>query len=45
VISAGPEADARFRIPMVPLWAVLSAFGWAQLLYGNSGTVGDSVGD
>jgi 4-amino-4-deoxy-L-arabinose transferase-like glycosyltransferase len=31
VVSAGPEADARFRTPLVPLLALLAAFGTQRL--------------
>jgi hypothetical protein len=27
-ISAGPEAASRFRVPLAPLLALLSAAGW-----------------
>jgi hypothetical protein len=28
ITSAGPEASSRFRVPMTPLLALLSAAGW-----------------
>jgi 4-amino-4-deoxy-L-arabinose transferase-like glycosyltransferase len=31
VISAGPEAASRFRVPLAPLLALLSAAGWQSL--------------
>jgi len=31
VISAGPEAASRFRVPLAPLLALLSAAGWQRL--------------
>jgi 4-amino-4-deoxy-L-arabinose transferase-like glycosyltransferase len=31
ITSAGPEASSRFRVPMMPLLAVLSAAGWQTL--------------
>lgn len=32
LMSAGPEANSRFRVPMIPALAVLSARGWLGLL-------------
>jgi len=31
IASAGPEASSRFRVPMMPLLALLSAAGWLSL--------------
>ena len=31
IISAGPEAASRFRVPLAPLLALLSAAGWQRL--------------
>jgi hypothetical protein len=31
IISAGPEAASRFRVPLAPLLALLSAAGWQSL--------------
>ena len=31
VISAGPEAASRFRVPLAPLLAILAAAGWESL--------------
>ncbi len=35
VISAGPEAASRFRVPLAPLLALLSAAGWQRLRNGR----------
>jgi 4-amino-4-deoxy-L-arabinose transferase-like glycosyltransferase len=32
IISAGPEAASRFRVPLAPLLALLSAAGWQRYL-------------
>lgn len=32
LMSAGPEANSRFRVPMIPALAVLAARGWQVLL-------------
>lgn len=31
VLSAGPEGEARFRVPAVPLLAIVAACGWSGL--------------
>lgn len=31
LVSAGPEASSRFRVPLAPLLALLSAAGWQRL--------------
>jgi hypothetical protein len=35
IISAGPEAASRFRVPLTPLLALLSAAGWQSLRKGR----------
>jgi len=35
VISAGPEGVARFRIPIMPLLALISAQGWGRRIAGG----------
>ncbi|MEO0108866.1 MAG: hypothetical protein ABIK62_06835, partial [candidate division WOR-3 bacterium] len=32
VMSSGPEASARFRVPMMPFLALLGAAGWKRRL-------------
>jgi hypothetical protein len=34
VISAGPEANYRFRLPLVPLLAIYAATGWDKVAQG-----------
>lgn len=31
LVAAGPETNARFRIPLMPYLALLSAFGWTAI--------------
>jgi 4-amino-4-deoxy-L-arabinose transferase-like glycosyltransferase len=32
LLSAGPEANTRFRVPIAPFVAVLAGFGWSRML-------------
>jgi hypothetical protein len=33
VISGGPEANARFRVPIMPILSLYAAAGWARVVY------------
>jgi 4-amino-4-deoxy-L-arabinose transferase-like glycosyltransferase len=43
VVSAGPEAYYRFRVPMTPILALLAAAGWMQILKLKPGALGSKV--
>lgn len=44
MLAAGPEAEARFRAPVLPLLAVVSALGYSPACRFQESTIGEPVG-